>query len=71
MIGYALAKTGVHSLATTLAQKAEKKQQFDGRVITILPETIDTQTNRQAMPTADFSKWSKPEQIGELITSWV
>jgi NAD(P)-dependent dehydrogenase (short-subunit alcohol dehydrogenase family) len=42
MIGYALAKAGVHYLTTNLAEKAEKKELLDGRVITILPETIDT-----------------------------
>lgn len=60
MIAYALAKSGVHYLATNLAEKAEKKESIQGKVITILPETIDTPTNREAMPTADFSKWSKP-----------
>jgi len=37
MLAYALAKTGVHSLATLLAEKAEKKEHLDGKVITILP----------------------------------
>lgn len=46
MIAYALAKAGVHYLATSLAEKAEKKEGIQGRVITILPETIDTPTNR-------------------------
>jgi len=23
------------------------------------------------MPTSDFSKWAKPEQIGELVKGWV
>jgi hypothetical protein len=54
-----------------LAEKAEKKDLINGKVVTILPETIDTPTNRQAMPNSDFSKWSKPEQIGELLKSWV
>jgi dihydropteridine reductase len=70
MIGYAIAKTGVHSLALNLAEvfiKNDKEQ----RVITILPETIDTETNRKSMPTADFTKWSKPTQIAELIKGWV
>jgi hypothetical protein len=43
---------------------AEKAHEFQGRVVTILPETIDTQTNREAMPNSDFSKWSSPDQIG-------
>ena len=56
MIAYALAKTGVHYLATTLAQRMVSN---DSTVVTMLPETIDTATNREAMPSADFSKWTK------------
>jgi NAD(P)-dependent dehydrogenase (short-subunit alcohol dehydrogenase family) len=33
----------------------------------ILPGTMDTAANRQAMPEADFSKWLKPERVAELI----
>ena len=40
-------------------------------MVTILPETIDTQSNREGMPKADFTKWAKPEQIGGLLRSWV
>lgn len=61
MIAYSIAKTSVHSLALNLAEKIKA---LNGRVITILPEVIDTETNRLSMPTSDFSKWSKPEQIG-------
>ena len=68
MLGYSLAKSGVHYIATVLAEKA---QEFNGKVVTILPETIDTATNRSAMPTSDFKTWAKPEQIGELLLGWV
>jgi NAD(P)-dependent dehydrogenase (short-subunit alcohol dehydrogenase family) len=37
------------------------------RVNTILPSIIDTETNRKAMPKADFSKWPKPEDIARVI----
>ncbi len=37
------------------------------RVNSILPSIIDTETNRKAMPTADFSKWPKPEDIARVI----
>jgi len=37
------------------------------RANTILPSIIDTSVNRKAMPTADFSKWPKPEDIARLI----
>jgi NAD(P)-dependent dehydrogenase (short-subunit alcohol dehydrogenase family) len=37
------------------------------RVNSILPSIIDTKTNREAMPDADFSKWPKPEEIARVI----
>jgi NAD(P)-dependent dehydrogenase (short-subunit alcohol dehydrogenase family) len=37
------------------------------RANSILPTIIDTEANRQAMPTADFSKWPKPEEIARVI----
>jgi NAD(P)-dependent dehydrogenase (short-subunit alcohol dehydrogenase family) len=37
------------------------------RVNSILPSIIDTEANRRAMPTADFSKWPKPEEIARVI----
>ncbi|MCB0369761.1 MAG: SDR family NAD(P)-dependent oxidoreductase [Bdellovibrionales bacterium] len=46
MLAYALSKSGVHYLATALAQKAGE---FDGRVVTILPNIIDTEMNRKFM----------------------
>ncbi len=33
----------------------------------VLPSTIDTPANRQAMPNADFSKWVPPESIARLL----
>jgi NAD(P)-dependent dehydrogenase (short-subunit alcohol dehydrogenase family) len=33
----------------------------------VLPSTIDTPANRQAMPNADFSKWVGPEKIAQTI----
>ncbi len=33
----------------------------------ILPGTMDTPANRQAMPKADFSKWLNPKRVAELI----
>ncbi len=57
MIAYSMAKTAVHSLALNLSEHAKET---GNRVITLLPETIDTESNRQAMPNSDFSKWSKP-----------
>jgi NAD(P)-dependent dehydrogenase (short-subunit alcohol dehydrogenase family) len=33
----------------------------------VLPGTIDTPANRQAMPDADYSRWVKPEIVAEVI----
>ena len=37
------------------------------RVNAVLPSTIDTPQNRQAMPDADTSTWVKPKEIAEVI----
>lgn len=37
------------------------------RVNTVSPSIIDTPANREAMSSADFSKWVTPEQIGDLM----
>jgi len=37
------------------------------RVSSVLPSIIDTEPNRRAMPTADFTKWPKPEEIADVI----
>lgn len=37
------------------------------RANSILPGIIDTEANRRAMPTADFTKWPTPEAIARVI----
>ncbi len=37
------------------------------RANSILPTIIDTEANRKAMPSADFSKWPKPQEIARVI----
>lgn len=37
------------------------------RVNAVLPGTIDTPPNREAMPNADFDKWVRPEHIASAI----
>jgi NAD(P)-dependent dehydrogenase (short-subunit alcohol dehydrogenase family) len=37
------------------------------RVNSVLPSIIDTETNRKAMPNADFAKWPKPNEIARVI----
>jgi len=66
--GYIAAKAGVLAFADALHAEYAK----DGiRVNTVLPGTIDTAANRDAMPTADTSAWSSPEQIAGVIRALV
>ena len=37
------------------------------RVNSVLPNIIDTEPNRRAMPNADFAKWPKPADIARVI----
>jgi NAD(P)-dependent dehydrogenase (short-subunit alcohol dehydrogenase family) len=61
---YAASKAAALALFSSLA--AELKG-TGVRVNSILPSTIDTKPNRQAMPKADFAKWPKPEDIARVI----
>eukprot|EP00980_Cylindrotheca_fusiformis_P024944 scaffold12769_cov141-Cylindrotheca_fusiformis.AAC.4 len=40
-------------------------------IVGILPTTIDTPSNRETMPGADFSEWTKPKDIAEEIGTWI
>jgi NAD(P)-dependent dehydrogenase (short-subunit alcohol dehydrogenase family) len=61
---YAAAKAAVMRLTESMA--AELKAS-NIQANCILPGTIDTPENRQAMPNADFEKWVTPEQIARVI----
>ena len=63
-VGYTLSK----SLLVTLTQLLES----EGKVHHVhsnllIPSIIDTPTNREAMPTADFSQWVTPQQIADSL----
>ncbi len=64
MAAYAVAKAGVITLTQAIADEVKG---HDINVNVILPSVIDTETNRRAMPGADFSKWVAPEQIARVI----
>ncbi|OMJ26649.1 Dihydropteridine reductase [Smittium culicis] len=57
MIGYGFAKAAVHQLVKSLAMDGSGLSN-NSRVYCILPVTLDTQANRNAMPTADKSSWT-------------
>lgn len=68
MLSYHLAKQSVHHLTELLAETEQLPK--TSKIITILPTTIDTPSNRVAMKDADFSTWTKPEDIAALIKKW-
>ena len=64
---YAAAKSGVVSLVESLAAELRRT----GRTANaVLPGMIDTQANREAMPSADHSRWTPPAAIAKVI-AWL
>ncbi len=66
------AKTGAYSAAKSALLRltesmAEELKGHDIQVNCVLPGTINTPENRQAMPKADFTKWVTPAQVADVI----
>jgi NAD(P)-dependent dehydrogenase (short-subunit alcohol dehydrogenase family) len=63
-IAYTLSK----SLLFTLVEIMNKESKGLNVVASIVaPSTIDTPSNRQYMPQADYNKWVKTEELAELF----
>ena len=64
MAAYSAAKSAVIRLTESMAAELG----IDNiNVNCILPGTIDTPQNREAMPKADFNRWVTPEALAEVI----
>lgn len=61
---YAASKAAALAMMDSLA---EDLRGTGVRANSVLPGIIDTEANRKAMPSADFSKWPKPEEIARVI----
>ena len=61
---YAASKSGLIRLVESLA---EETKESNINVNCIMPSMLDTEANRKAMPTADFSKWVKPEDLANVV----
>jgi NAD(P)-dependent dehydrogenase (short-subunit alcohol dehydrogenase family) len=62
-IGYTVAKAGVITLTQALAREVPRGITVNA----VLPSTMDTPANRQAMPDADRSQWVSPDAVAEVI----
>lgn len=63
---YGASKGALVHLIKTLSLECS---QINLSVNGIAPYIIDTPANRKWMPDADFNKWIKPEEIGEVVYS--
>ncbi|MCX7305877.1 MAG: SDR family NAD(P)-dependent oxidoreductase [Hyphomicrobiales bacterium] len=64
MSAYAASKAAVAAITVALSEELKG----DGILVNaVAPSTLDTQANRKAMPTADFSKWVSLEAAAEAI----
>jgi NAD(P)-dependent dehydrogenase (short-subunit alcohol dehydrogenase family) len=64
LAAYATSKRAVLALTDAMAAELVEK---NVTVNAVLPSTIDTRANREAMPDADFSRWVKPEEIARVV----
>ncbi|MBN1122771.1 MAG: SDR family NAD(P)-dependent oxidoreductase [Anaerolineae bacterium] len=61
---YAASKSAVIRLTEAFSEELKNK---GINVNCVMPSTIDTELNREAMPDADFDKWVTPEQIADVL----
>lgn len=64
MVAYGLGKSLIFRLAELMNEEAKGHNVVSAVVV---PSTIDTPQNRQAMPDAHFDSWVKPEDIAGII----
>ena len=63
-VAYALSKSLIFNLAEILNAEGARRNVTSS---VIIPSTIDTPANRQAMPDANFTSWVKPEEIADAM----
>ncbi len=62
---YSLSKAMIFKLAEFINAEGKNKEVS---ATVIVPSTIDTESNRKAMPDADFSKWVPAENIADAVS---
>jgi NAD(P)-dependent dehydrogenase (short-subunit alcohol dehydrogenase family) len=64
MTAYASSKAAVAALTAALAEEVVAHGIL---VNAVAPSIIDTPANRRAMPTADFTRWARPEEVAATV----
>lgn len=64
LAAYSASKSAIVSLTESLQREVQSQ---GVRVNAIVPTTIDTPANREAMPDADFTLWTPPARIADVI----
>lgn len=64
MSAYGASKAAVMHLTESLSAEYRER---GININAVLPSTIDTPANREAMPEADFSRWVSTEQLAEVM----
>ena len=76
LLAYGTSKAAVHHVVQSLGAQtwnslgSKRKVKLDISVVGILPTTLDTPANREAMPEADRSTWTKVDDISKEILHW-
>ncbi|SPQ94789.1 unnamed protein product (mitochondrion) [Plasmodiophora brassicae] len=65
MLAYGMSKNSIHYLVRCLVES-----ELGVKVACILPQTLDTPSNREAMPKADTTTWTPVYHVAERIVDW-
>jgi dihydropteridine reductase len=69
MLAYGLSKAAVIQLTKSLADPSSGLPS-KSKVVCVLPITLDTKSNREGMPNADFSSWTPLKVLAEEYFKW-
>eukprot|EP00818_Percolomonas_sp_WS_P005953 CAMPEP_0117436732 /NCGR_PEP_ID=MMETSP0759-20121206/1159_1 /TAXON_ID=63605 /ORGANISM="Percolomonas cosmopolitus, Strain WS" /LENGTH=208 /DNA_ID=CAMNT_0005228341 /DNA_START=278 /DNA_END=905 /DNA_ORIENTATION=- len=70
MIGYGVAKSAIHHLVRSCAEKGSGMPK-GACTVGIMPTILDTEMNRKAMPNADFKDWTPLSEVSDKIAEWI
>ncbi|VDK48869.1 unnamed protein product [Anisakis simplex] len=70
MLGYGLAKASIHHLVKSLSVQQSPLHKMNICCVALLPDILDTPSNRKFIKNADFTTWTSLEYISELLHEW-